>query len=545
MKRSNLNCVPQVKWTKRLLSVVLSMVLLVGVAFAQQKSISGKVTDESGSPVPGVTVMVVGTTTGTVTDLDGKYTLAVAADAQTLHFSYIGMLPQDIAIAGKSTVDAVMKADVVGVGEVVVVGYGTRIKEELTGAISTVSTEQLKTSTAPSVMSRIQGQVSGVTVTSANRPGGDATIRIRGVGTTGESSPLYVIDGVPSGPGNNLNPNDIESISILKDASSAAIYGTRGANGVVIITTKRGKLNQAPSVNFTVRGGIKQASNKYDLLNTQEYADAIWLSYRNKGEAPNHQQYGTGATPRIPDYIKPAGAMQGDPTVDPSLYKYPDYQIYKANKQGTDWYDEIYRNAVVQEYDLNVSGGGQNATYSFSGNYTDEQGILDYTDFKRYTFRVNADAKFNKWFKAGESLQVVYIDEKGNLGDNGEGTPISHAYRAQPIIPVYDIMGNFAGSSAKEMGNAENPVALLYRGRNNNGKWARVLGNIYGEATLMEGLVAKSLLGFNWGQWNYKGYTIPNFEHSEPNKVNGMSADSNYRLTWNWSNTLSYNKTFC
>ncbi len=544
MKRSNLNCVPQVKWTKRLLSVVLSMVLLVGVAFAQQKSISGKVTDESGSPVPGVTVMVVGTTTGTVTDLDGKYTLAVAADAQTLHFSYIGMLPQDIAIAGKTTVDAVMKADVVGVGEVVVVGYGTRIKEELTGAISTVSTEQLKTSTAPSVMSRIQGQVSGVTVTSANRPGGDATIRIRGVGTTGESSPLYVIDGVPSGPGNNLNPNDIESISILKDASSAAIYGTRGANGVVIITTKRGKLNQAPSVNFTVRGGIKQASNKYDLLNTQEYADAIWLSYRNKGEAPNHQQYGTGATPRIPDYIKPAGAMQGDPTVDPSLYKYPDYQIYKANKQGTDWYDEIYRNAVVQEYDLNVSGGGQNATYSFSGNYTDEQGILDYTDFKRYTFRVNADAKFNKWFKAGESLQVVYIDEKGNLGDNGEGTPISHAYRAQPIIPVYDIMGNFAGSSAKEMGNAENPVALLYRGRNNNGKWARVLGNIYGEATLMEGLVAKSLLGFNWGQWNYKGYTIPNFEHSEPNKVNGMSADSNYRLTWNWSNTLSYNKTF-
>ncbi len=512
-------------------------------AWAQQKTINGTVTDDTGSPLPGVTVVVQGTTTGTITNVDGGYQLEVPESANVLVFSYIGMLRQEIEIGNQTTVNITMRPDMIGVDEVVVVGYGTRLKEELTGAVSSISEEALQVSNAPSVISRLQGQVAGVNITAANRPGGQATIRIRGIGTINDPNPLYVIDGVPVGPGNNINPNDIESISILKDASSAAIYGTRGANGVVIITTKRGRANQAPSINFSLKTGVTQATNQYDMLNTQEYADAVWLSLKNRNMDLSHAQYGSGPKPVIPDYILPAGAMAGD--VDETAYSFYDNQIFRANKEGTDWYDEIYQNGMVQEYDLSVRGGGQNATYSFSGNYLDEEGFIIHSDFKRYTFRMNSEAKFNDWFRAGESLQVSYIDEMGRFTDNAEDSPISHAYRAQPIIPVYDISGeHFAGSKAPQMGNAENPVAVMYRQRNNNGKYVRILGNAFAEITFMEGLTARTLFGYNYGQWNYKGYSIPNPEFSEPQLVNGMNADSNYSLQWNWSNTLNYNASF-
>ena len=524
--------------------LMMSVFMAFSLGSYAQTTVTGNVTGEDGAGIPGVSIVVEGTTQGTITDIDGNYVLTLPEGAEELTFSYIGMLTQNVEIAGQSTINVVMKADVIGVDEVVVVGYGTRVKEELTGAVSTVSEQEMEVSSSPSVVSRLQGQVSGVTVTSANRPGADATIRIRGVGTINDSNPLYVIDGVPAGPGNNISPSDIESISILKDASSAAIYGTRGANGVVIITTKRGRENQKPSIRFSAKTGVSNAINQYDLLNTQEYADAVWLSFANRGADPTHTQYGSGSSPVIPDYILPGGAMEGDASVDPALYSYPDYLIFEANKQGTDWYDEIYQSALTQEYDLSITGGGNKGSYAFSANYLDEDGILKHTNFKRYTFRMNSNAKFNDWFKAGESLQVAYIDEHGNLGDNGEGTVISQAYRSQPIIPVYDIMGNFAGSRAPEMGNSANPLAMLYRARNNNGKMVRILGNVNAEITFMEGLTAKTLFGYNFGQWNYKGYTIPNLEHSEPTTVNSMEANSWYDLQWNWSNTINYQNTF-
>ena len=541
MKQKNLIFLPKGKWTRTLLSLVLLMVLTTGMALAQ-KSISGKVTDESGASVPGVSVVVKGTTTGTITDIDGKYSLSVPATAKSLAFSFIGMVSQEIAIGQGNVIDAVMKTETVGVEEVVVVGYGTRKKEEVTGSISTISDKQLKTSSATSVVSRMQGQVSGITVTSSNVPGGEATIRIHGIGTIGDPNPLYVIDGVPVGPGNNVNPNDIESMSILKDASSAAIYGSRAANGVILITTKHGRENQEPSITLSVRTGFSQATNSYDMLTTPEYGQAVWLQAKNLGNAPNSQQYGKGITPVIPDYVLPAGTMAGASSVDPTKYKYPDYQIFKANKLGTNWYDEIYRAGVVQEYDLSVSGGGKKSTYSLSGNYLDEQGFLINTSFKRYNFRVNADTKFSDWLKVGQSIQVIYINQKGDFGNNGEGNAISMAYRMQPIVPVYDIMGNFAGTKAPGTGNAANPVAMLDHAKNNDGKWFRALGNVYAEATIMKGLTFKSLFGYNVGQWNAKSYTIPTYENAEPNFVAGLTVDSNYSILWNWSNTVNFNK---
>ncbi len=521
----------------------LFIFLIMTIGVKAQIKVSGKVFDNIGETIPGVTILIKGTTEGTITDINGTYQIN-ASEGATLVYSYIGMKTQSIELGTETTIDVVLQPDIIGVDEVVVVGYGTKTKEELTGAVSSVSSKQLKVSTESSVIGRLQGQVSGVTITSSNKPGGDATIRIRGIGTINDANPLYIIDGVPTTPGNNISPDDVESISILKDASSAAIYGTRGANGVVIITTKRGRINQEPKINFSARTGISKATNQYDLLNTSEYADAVWLSFKNRGVNPVHAQYGSGETPVIPDYILPAGAMSGDPATNPNLYSYPNYVIFEANKEGTDWYDEIYQNALVQEYNLSIAGGGQKATYAFSGNYLDEDGILEHTNFKRYTFRMNSDAKFKSWLKVGESLQAVYTEQRGNMSDDSEGSVISFAYRAQPIIPVYDIMGNFAGSRAPEMGNAKNPVAMLSRSQNDVGKWARVLGNFYGEITFLKGLTAKSLFGYNYGQWNSKTYILPSFEDSEPNKVNGLDVGSSYTMQWNWSNTLNYNATF-
>jgi TonB-dependent starch-binding outer membrane protein SusC len=296
---------------------------------------------------------------------------------------------------------------------------------------------------------------------------------------------------------------------------------------------------------FSFKTGANNPTNQYEMLNTQEYGEALWLSAKNRtGTTPNHSQYGSGAAPSIPDYILPAGAMEGAASVNPSLYRYPEYQIYRANKEGTNWYDEIYRPGWMQEYDMSVVGGGQNSNYAFSGSYLNEDGYLIHTNFKRYTFKMNADAKLNDWFKVGESLQVVYIDENGRFTDNAEDSPISDAYRMQPIIPVYDIEGNFAGSRASEMGNSQNPVARLYRERNNNGNWARMMGNAYAEVKPLKSLTFRSLVGFNYGQWNYKGHIIPNFDHSEPNRVNGLNVNSNFGLQWNWTNTANFNTTF-
>ncbi len=219
--------------------LLLAVMSFSNVLYAQQKTIQGKITDTGNNPLPGVSVAVKGATIGTVTDVDGMYSLDVPDNAVSLMYSYIGMKTQEITIGTQTTINVVLEEDLVGLDEVVVIGYGTRIKEEITGSVSTVSADQLQTSNAVSLMNRVQGQVSGVTVMQSDRPGGDATIRIRGVGTINDANPLYVIDGVPVGPGNNINPDDVESISILKDASSSAIYGTRGANGVVLITTTK------------------------------------------------------------------------------------------------------------------------------------------------------------------------------------------------------------------------------------------------------------------------------------------------------------------
>ena len=518
------------------------------LAVTQQRAVSGKVADSGSQPLPGVTVVVKGTTQGTVTNADGEYTLTNIPEDAMLVFSFVGMRTQEVVVGDQTSINVTMEEDVIGIEEVVAVGYGTRLREELSGSVSSISGEKLNISTETSALGRLQGQVSGVTITTANTPGGSSTIRIRGLGTINDSNPLYIIDGVPSEPSNSLNANDIESISILKDASSAAIYGTRGANGVVIITTKRGTAGQPPAVIFKTRTGVSQAVNQYDLLNTKEYGEVLWMTARNQGFTPgvnwSHPHYGGGTEPRIPDYIMPSGAMEGDPGTNQDEYSYDPYRaIIRANKEGTNWYDEIYRKGIIQEYDLAVSGGGDRATYAISSSYLSEDGLLKHTGFERFGFRTNTDVKVANRFKIGQSMHASLRRPQGDLGDNWEYAPIANAYKLQPIIPVYDIMGNFAGSRPTMMGESLNPVAQLERAKSNKNSSFRVLGNVFVETDILEGLTIKSLFGYDYQQGNNLSRHFPDPERSVPQLIPSVTKESNYSLQWNWANTIDYNTT--
>jgi TonB-linked SusC/RagA family outer membrane protein len=531
-------------YLRRIALLFLTLVLSCGMLIAQEKTITGKVSAEEEGPIPGVNVTVQGTVIGAITDLNGAYSIKVPGPSAVLVFSSIGYSTKQVIVGEQTVIDIILQVDLTALQEVVVIGYGTRIRAELTGSVSTVSSKDIKISTAPSAVGRMQGQVAGVSVVNSNTPGGDAFIRVRGMGTINDSRPLYVIDGVPSDPGSSLNPDDIESISVLKDASSSAIYGTRGANGVILITTKRGKAGEKPSITFSTRVGISNAINQYDMLNAQEYAESVWLRADNQGVSRPSALYGTGSKPVLPDYLTPTGAKVGDPNTDPSTYSSSNV-ITKASKAGTNWYNEIYQPAANQEYNLSVSGGSQKSTYAFSAGYADQQGVLIHTGFKRYTFLSNLDAKVANWLKIGQSLSASFTDKQGDMGSDGEASPISQAYRIQPIIPVYDIMGKFAGTkSGPNFGNAENPVAQLTRNANNYDKYLRAMGSFYAEATLIKGLTLKTFLGFDYGTTDQKYVSLANPEMAEAHPNDALNIYHNYNLQWNWVNTLSYEKTF-
>jgi TonB-dependent starch-binding outer membrane protein SusC len=537
---------------KKLMLLLLCCVFAgMQVLMAQGVTITGKTTDANGEAMPGVTVQVKGTTMGTVSQADGTYKLPVPADATTLVFSFVGMKTQEVAIAGRTVVDVTLEEEVTALSEIVVVGYATQTRASLTGSVATVNSSAMENEASANAITRMQGKAAGVNVMQAHTPGGDANINIRGLGTINNNNPLFVIDGVPTKYGlSQINPNEIENITVLKDAASAAIYGARGANGVIIITTKRGTQGKT-HVSFSARMGVGKAANQYDLLNTEEFGKLSWQQAAYEGKPissyPVSQLYGTGAAPDIPDYINPNRASEGDPSTDPSNYVSDPANftpITRANKQGTDWYKEIYRNAVLQEYNLNLTGGTEKGTYAFTVGYLNEDGILIHTNFDRYSIRSNADAKMNKWLSVGESLGLTYTTSRGNNSDNGEGTPISQAYRMQPIVPVYDIMGNFAGTKGNGTGNGENPVAVLWRDRFDLNNDLRGIGNAYAELTILKDLKFKSLFGFDYRSYNGKDIFMKNPEFTEAKPTDILTMTNNYTIQWNWANTLVYSKTF-
>lgn len=522
-----------------------NLIVLKPIKAEQQgeRVIAGVVKGGDGSPIPGVSIVFEGTTTGTITDLDGKFNLKVPEGASAIVVSYIGMITQTIELGNQATFDIAMQDDVIGVDEVVVVGYGSQQKKTVTGAVSSVNTEELRAVPVANAAARLQGRVSGVTITTDNSPGGDATVRVRGFGSVNNNDPLFIVDGVPTTGGlSKINPNDIESMTVLKDASSSAIYGVRAANGVIIITTKRGKAGE-PRISFDARYGVQKAINQLDLMNTQEYGEMLFMEMRNAGLEPGGdgwgtEQYGSGAEPVIPTYSKPVGN-----NADESAYSYPDNTIYRASVPGTDWYDEIFDAAPIQEYNFSITGGTNKGSYSVSAGYLNQEGTVIYTGFERYAARINADVELKHWLKIGESIGVTYTDRVG-FENNREGNAISQTYRMQPIIPVRDVGGNFAGTKAPGTGNGDNPVAMLYRDKDDHNRQMRIIGNAYAQVDLMDGLYVKSLFGVNYESQRLRDRLLKNPEFSEARPTDRLTENFDGGIQWNWSNTLNYSRTF-
>lgn len=546
---------------------LLGMLLLWSMqTFAQSKTVTGTVTSqEDDSALPGVNVLVKGSSSGTISDANGQYSINVSGNDVTLVFSYIGYTTSEASVGTRNTLDIKLLPDVKTLQEVVITGYGSQSKKEITGAVATIDSRQLLTTPSTNLGQALQGKVAGVTIGNENSPGGGVMVRIRGFGTINDNSPLYVIDGVPTkGNLNTLNLNDIESMQILKDASSASIYGSRAGNGVVIITTKKGKAGK-PMFNYDVYYGTQRPGKFLDLLNTQEYANLVWESRRNAGAVgangnPVHAQFGNGAEPAIPDYIFPAGAMEGDPRVaqdangnyvnygnniDGPEFNRTKWLITKANKEGTNWFDEIFNPAPIQNHQLGVSGGNESGRYAMSLNYFDQQGIMIYTNFKRYSLRANTEFNINKRIRVGENFQAAHSIRIGQpSGNNSESNPVSFAYRIQPIVPVYDVSGvTFAGTRGTDLDNSRQPVGDLWRNKDNQQKELRLFGNAYAEVDILENLTAKTSFGIDYNIYNFRNYTIRDIESAEARGSNSLQTTNNYEWNWTWYNTLTYRLT--
>lgn len=464
---------------------------------SQQMQISGKVTNEQGEPLPGVSVVVKGTTTGTVTDVDGAYTLIVEA-GDVLVYSFIGMRGQEVIVANQSTINIVMIEEVVGVDEVVVIGYGTRQKKDLTGAVSQISSSEITKQNTLSPELAMQGKMAGVYI---SNPGSDPTarptVRIRGVSTLGYNDPLYVIDGIPLTEGgasssesrtqdlrgsvnvfSMINPNDIESISVLKDASATAIYGVRASNGVILITTKRGKEGKA-KIDVSAKYGIQNIYKRYDMANIQQFVD--WSM-----EAKNNN----------PSYV----TDQYYPLFDSSS----EYYMGNSRDYTNDWVDAaLVENAPIQDYNISVSGGNQTSTYAAGSGYSGQKNALFDNQFKRYSLFFNSDHKLTKWLKIGESYRFIYTRT-----DSETGTDLTTMFGV-PWQPVYDsssangyaqpgrdINGTFysygygAATRSNFLGRADYVESKRDLLRN--------LGTVYAEFSPVEGLRVKGTVSFDY-----------------------------------------------
>ncbi|MDO9340971.1 MAG: SusC/RagA family TonB-linked outer membrane protein, partial [Bacteroidales bacterium] len=397
----------------------------------QQNRVTGIVTDKNGAPVPGVNVVVTGTTQGTMTDIAGKYSIEIPKGSKSLTFSFIGMETQEITIGILTQINVTMAESAIGLEEVVVIGYGTMKKSDLTGAVVSVSSDKLKNTISNTFDQALQGKAAGVQVTvNSGQPGAATTIRIRGTNSLlGSNEPLYVIDGIQisgeservfftgnggntaamrTSPLSNLNPNDIESIEVLKDASAAAIYGNRGANGVIIVTTKKGKLNEA-KITYDYNFGLKYLANKIDVMGLKDYA-----IYNNELAAIE------SSTPR-------------------AEFANPD-----ALGKGTDWQDEIFETGKVESHNLSLSGGNEKTTYYISSGYNNDNGPVVNSWMERFSFRANLDSKIKQWATFGNNLSFGRSNTKYIMSDASD-SPLYLALSKGPDVPVYDEEGNFVG----------------------------------------------------------------------------------------------------
>jgi len=486
---------------------------------AQKVDVRGVITSaEDNEPLIGVSVIEKGTRNGVITNLDGEFIIAVESVNAVLQFSMVGMESQEIRVGNRKMINVVLKTDAILLDQIVVTGYTTERKAEITGAVSIVKISDVSSIPTGNIMSTLQGRLPGVNITTDGQPGGTSTAAtIRGITTINNSGPLYVIDGVQTraNVATLLNANDVESIQVLKDAASASIYGTQAANGVIIITTKKaGK--QKTKVNFDGQLTAQTFHSNIQLLNAQQWGDVYWKAYQNDGVQPAHDQYGNGETAVIPEFI----------------------DVDKTMPAGdTNWADQVYQTAMLQNYNLSVSSGGENSSSLFSFNFFDQDGLIKYTNFQRFNIRLNNSYSFlNNRVRLGENVNVSNWSEVLKPGGIEELTIAQH-----PLIPVYDINGGYAGPT-QGLGDKPNPVRLLDQQKDNRMTQWRIFGNVYLEIEPIKNFVLRSNFGLN-----YRNEFLSNFEPrwaegtSRVVDKNTLYVKSAYDREWIWSNTAAYN----
>lgn len=492
---------------KTLISLIL--ISWVGLLYGQEITVNGTVTSETdGTPLPGVTITIKGAPTrGTSSDIDGKYSIKVDAN-QSLVFSFIGMESKEVPVNGQSEINVTLKESSQVLEELVVVGYGIQKKSLLTSSIAKVGSNEIQKSNPLRVEQALQGKTAGVQIiANSGQPGDGLTVRIRGVGTNGTSDPIYVVDGMPVGGIDYLNPNDIESIQVLKDASATAIYGARGANGVVLITTKGGEKGKMV-VNYDYTFGLQNAWRKVSLLNAKEYAIIMNESYANDNAA-------------IP---------------------FPDVDALVASVgHGTDWLDEIYyKNAPMQSHQFSFSGGNDNSSFMSSFSYTTQDGIVakDKSNYERYTYRINSNHRYGK-FSFGNNLAYT-IKKTHGIDPNAEFSgPLSKAVNMDPITPVREADGSWGVSSyaAQEVVNPIAYLSILHSQYKEN----KVVGSVWGELEIIKGLKAKSNFSVDYADGSSRAF-IPVYDlgGNVKTSVSEANGTDDRWFTWQSENTLSY-----
>ncbi|HEX3166511.1 MAG TPA: SusC/RagA family TonB-linked outer membrane protein, partial [Chitinophagaceae bacterium] len=528
----------------------LSIILLLFAFCANaQKQVSGVVKSATG-PVAGATVAVKGASVATQTATDGTFSLTVPAGKSVLVISYVGLETREVDVSSQSSVDLTLAAVISSLNEVVVTGYSTQRKKDIIGAVSVIDSKELKQTAASNLAVQLQGRAAGVVVTSTGAPGAAAIVRIRGFQSFGNNNPLYIIDGVPTGDPSLLNPMDVSSVQILKDASSASIYGTRAANGVVIVTTKQGRPGRA-TVTYEGYVGVQKISDemKPDLLNNQRYVEYL---ERSSAAGTTLRVFGTQGAFKLPANIIVSDAFKGgvpagDPRADPAKYNIdptkPFYQILATTPEGSNWFDEITRTGLIQSHQITASGGTEKALYTFGANYFEQEGTFKFTNYKRYTARLNTAFKPVNWLRFGENLQVSYEDRLGNDQRN-EGGAWSSAFRMVPYIPVYDINGGWGGNGVGESGNGNNPVAFLYRQKDNKNLLNKIFGNFFAEALIGDFLTARTSFGIDNGSQFEKIINYKTYERSENQAATDLREQGYTYINWTWTNTLNYQKVF-
>lgn len=481
---------------KSLQSLLWAACLLISTWAAAQVTVTGKVNDEKGEAIIGANVMIKNSTTGTITDIDGSFEIKVPDAFVTLIVSYIGYTTQEIPLRNQTRLEVVLREQATLINEVVVVGYGTTRKSDLTGSVTSVKSEEIQKIAAANPMQALQGKVAGVQVSTASgRPGEGPVVRIRGTGTLNGAAPIYVVDGLILNNIDFLNTADIESMEVLKDASAAAIYGTRGANGVILITTRKGARSAKSRVSFSSYVGQQQVERRLDMANAAEYAQLV-------------------------------NELSGR-----AVYPNPD-----ALGQGTDWQDVIYQNGLIHNYNLNMSGGSDNMLFSISADVFRQEGIIRSSYFNRYTLRINNEYNFFRWMKFGHNAAFVMSDN-----NREPGGIVFNAIAADPTAPVRDTTGNYGNTSRNS--NVSNPAAQLEYNSYNRGYGQQFTGNFYSDIFLVKNLTVRSSFGYNLVNNRNRSYEPQFFVNDKQQNPESRIFAGFYRgVDWQWENTANYRK---